>query len=58
MRAYEIKRKTNETDIALSINLDGTGVDLYIGHAAYKAADYPENEIAIQIEFARYRTQT
>ena len=26
MRAYEIKRKTNETDIALSINLDGTGV--------------------------------
>ncbi len=25
MREYEIKRKTNETDIALYINLDGTG---------------------------------
>ncbi|MBR5307212.1 MAG: family 10 glycosylhydrolase [Clostridia bacterium] len=34
-------------------NLDGTGVDLYIGHAAYKAADYPKNEIGIQVEFAR-----
>ena len=26
MRTSEIKRKTNETDIALSLNLDGTGV--------------------------------
>ena len=26
MRSYEVKRKTNETDIILSINLDGTGV--------------------------------
>lgn len=34
-------------------NLDGTGVDLYIGHAAYKAGDYAENEIPMQVEFAR-----
>ncbi len=34
-------------------NLDCTGVDLYIGHAAYKAGDYPENEIPMQVEFAR-----
>ncbi len=33
--------------------LDGTGVDLYIGHAAFKAADYPDNEMGIQVEFAR-----
>ncbi|MGN1121104.1 MAG: family 10 glycosylhydrolase, partial [Eubacteriales bacterium] len=33
--------------------LDGTGVKLYIGHAAYKAADYAKNEIGIQVEFAR-----
>ena len=33
--------------------LDGTGVDFYIGHAAYKAADYAQNEIGIQVEFAR-----
>ena len=34
-------------------NLDGTGVDLYIGHAAYKASDYATNEIPIQVDFAR-----
>ncbi len=34
-------------------NLDGTGVDLYIGHGAYKAADYGKNEIPMQVEFAR-----
>ncbi len=33
--------------------LDGTGVDLYIGHAAYKAPNYDENEIPMQVEFAR-----
>ena len=33
--------------------LDGTGVDLYIGHAAYKAQDYAKNEIPIQVEFSR-----
>ena len=33
--------------------LDGTGVTYYIGHAAYKAPDYAENEIGIQVEFAR-----
>ena len=33
--------------------LDGTGVDFYIGHAAYKAKDYAKNEIGIQVEFAR-----
>ncbi len=33
--------------------LDGTGVDLYIGHAAYKASNYTENEIPMQVEFAR-----
>ena len=34
-------------------NLDGTGVDFYIGHAVYKAVDYPENEIPAQVEFGR-----
>ncbi len=34
-------------------NLDGTGVKLYIGHALYKIKEFPENEIAIQAEFAR-----
>ncbi len=34
-------------------NLDGTGVDLYIGHGAYKAADYAEGEMIRQLEFAR-----
>jgi len=34
-------------------NLDGTGVDLYIGHAAYKAADYPDGEIYRQVEMCR-----
>ncbi len=34
-------------------NLDGTGVDFYIGHAAYKVADFDKNEIGIQVEFAR-----
>ncbi len=33
--------------------LDGTNVKLYIGHAAYRVADFPENEIGIQVEFAR-----
>lgn len=33
--------------------LDGTGVDFYIGHAAYKAGDFEKNEIGIQVEFAR-----
>lgn len=33
--------------------LDGTGVDLYIGHAAYKAPSYAKNEIPVQIEFVR-----
>ncbi len=34
-------------------NLDGTGVDLYIGHALHKIEEFPENEIPIQAEFAR-----
>ena len=34
-------------------NLDGTGVDLYIGHAAYKAGDYNKGEIARQVDFSR-----
>ena len=34
-------------------NLDGTGVDMYIGHAAYKAEDFAENEIPLQAEFGR-----
>ncbi len=34
-------------------NLDGTGVDLYIGHAAYKANEFEEGEIALQVEFCR-----
>ena len=34
-------------------NLDGTGVDLYMGHAAYKSADYAEGEIYKQIEMCR-----
>ncbi len=33
--------------------LDGTGVDLYIGHAAYKATSYTPNEIPMQVEFSR-----
>ncbi len=33
--------------------LDGTGVDLYIGHAAYKAPNYAPNEIPMQVEFSR-----
>ncbi len=34
-------------------NLDGTGVDLYIGHAAYKSVEYPEGEIYRQVEMCR-----
>ncbi len=34
-------------------NLDGTGVDLYMGHATYKANDYSEREIIKQVEFSR-----
>lgn len=34
-------------------NLDGTGVDLYIGHAAYKSADYGKGEIYKQVEMCR-----
>ena len=34
-------------------NLDGTGVDMYIGHAAYKVSEYDKNELGIQVEFAR-----
>ena len=34
-------------------NLDGTGVDLYIGHAAYKSGEYEEGEIYRQIEMCR-----
>lgn len=34
-------------------NLDGTGVDLYFGHALHKIPDFPENEIPIQAEFAK-----
>lgn len=34
-------------------NLDGTGVDLYIGHAAYKSGDYPEHEIYRQVDMCR-----
>ena len=34
-------------------NLDGTGVDLYIGHAAYKSGDYDENEIFKQVQMCR-----
>lgn len=34
-------------------NLDGTGVDLYIGHAAYKSGDYDEGEIYKQVEMCR-----
>lgn len=33
--------------------LDGTGVDLYIGHAAYKSSEYDEGEISKQVEMAR-----
>lgn len=33
--------------------LDGTDVKYYIGHAAYKVADYANNELGIQVEFAR-----
>ncbi len=34
-------------------NLDGTGVDLYIGHAAYKSGDFKKGEIFSQVEMAR-----
>lgn len=34
-------------------NLDGLGVDLYIGHALYKIEDFPKGEIPIQTEFSR-----
>ena len=34
-------------------NLDGTGVDLYIGHAAYKSADFKKGEIYRQVEMCR-----
>ncbi len=34
-------------------NLDGTGVDLYMGHAAYKSGEYPEGEIYRQVEMCR-----
>lgn len=34
-------------------NLDGTGVDLYMGHAAYKSGDYDEGEIRMQVEMCR-----
>ncbi len=34
-------------------NLDGTGVDFYIGHAAYKAGDFGGEEYPRQIAFAR-----
>lgn len=33
-------------------NLDGTGVPLYIGHALYRAEEFPANEIPIQVEFS------
>ncbi len=34
-------------------NLDGTGVDLYIGHAAYKSAEFKKGEIFRQVEMCR-----
>lgn len=34
-------------------NLDGTGVDLYMGHAAYKSGDYKKGEIYKQVEMCR-----
>lgn len=34
-------------------NLDGTGVDLYMGHAAYKMGEYQNNELSQQVEFCR-----
>lgn len=34
-------------------NLDRTGVDLYMGHAAYKAGEYNKGELAQQVEFSR-----
>ena len=34
-------------------NLDGTGVALYMGHAAYKSAEYSEGEIYKQVEMSR-----
>ncbi len=33
--------------------LDGTGVDLIISHAAYRAGEFSENEIRNQVEYAR-----
>jgi len=34
-------------------NLDGTDVDLYMGHAAYKSGDYNKGEIYRQVEMCR-----
>ena len=34
-------------------NLDGTGVALYMGHAAYKSGEYPVGEIYMQVEMCR-----
>ena len=34
-------------------NLDGTGVSLYMGHAAYKSGEYPKGEILNQVEMCR-----
>ena len=34
-------------------NLDGTGVSLYMGHAAYKSGEYPKGEIYRQVEMCR-----
>ena len=34
-------------------NLDGTGVDLYFGHAAYKAGEFLKREIYRQVEMCR-----
>ena len=36
-----------------SANLDGTGVSLYMGHAAYKSGEYEEGEIYKQVEMCR-----
>jgi len=36
-----------------SAAVDGTGVDLYIGHAAYKVGDFGAAEIPRQVEYAR-----
>ncbi len=34
-------------------NLDGTGVDLYMGHAAYKSEQYKDGEIYRQVDMCR-----